>query len=61
MGLVALLAGCAGFSTQSEPVVVKRAQMQMGTVVKITAVARSESSARAAATAGFAEIVWKNS
>jgi thiamine biosynthesis lipoprotein len=30
--------------------------MQMGTVVKITAVARSESIAQAAATAGFAEI-----
>jgi len=54
--LVALLVGCAGLPTQSEPVVVKRAQMQMGTLVKITAVARSESVAQTAATAGFAEI-----
>jgi FAD:protein FMN transferase len=55
-GLGALFVGCTGFPTQSEPVVVKRAQMQMGTVVKITAVARSESIAQAATTAGFAEI-----
>lgn len=33
-----------------------RVQMQMGTLVKITAVARNESIAQAAATAGFAEI-----
>jgi len=55
-GLAALSAGCAGYPAQSEPVVAKRAQMQMGTLVKITAVARSESMAQAAATAGFAEI-----
>ena len=54
LGLIALLVGCAGL--QFEPVVVKRAQMQMGTLVKITAVARSESIAQAAATAGFTEI-----
>jgi FAD:protein FMN transferase len=54
--LTALLAGCAGLSTHAEPVVVKRAQMQMGTLVTITAVAGSESVAQAAATAGFAEI-----
>lgn len=56
MGLVALLAGCAGFPMQSEPVVVKRVQMQMGTLVSITAVAGNEAVAQAAATAGFAEI-----
>jgi thiamine biosynthesis lipoprotein len=56
MGLVALLAGCAGFPMQSEPVVVKRVQMQMGTLVAITAVAGNEAVAQAAATAGFAEI-----
>jgi len=41
---------------QSEPVVVKRAQMQMGTLVSITVVAGNEAVAHAAATAGFAEI-----
>lgn len=55
-GLGALLVGCLGFPTPSEPVVVKRVQMQMGTLVKITAVARSEPIAQAAATAGFGEI-----
>jgi thiamine biosynthesis lipoprotein len=55
-GLGMVSAGCAGYPAQSEPVVAKRAQMQMGTLVKITAVARSESIAQAAATAGFAEI-----
>lgn len=55
-GLGTLFVGCAGFPTQSEPVVVKRAQMQMGTLVTITAAARSEAAAQAAATAGFAEI-----
>ena len=56
LGLLALLVGCAGFPMQSEPVVVKRAQMQMGTLVSITAVAGTEAVAQAAATAGFAEI-----
>ena len=41
---------------QSEPFVVKRIQMQMGTLVTITAVAQSEAVAQDAATAGFAEI-----
>ena len=48
--------GCAGVSSGKESTVVTRAQMQMGTLVKITAVARNESGAQAAATAGFAEI-----
>ena len=50
------LAGCAGIPSVQGSVVVTRAQMQMGTLVKITAVARSESIAQAAATAGFAEV-----
>jgi thiamine biosynthesis lipoprotein len=56
MGMVALLVGCASFPMQSEPVVVKRVQMQMGTLITITAVAGNEAVAQAAATAGFAEI-----
>ena len=54
--LLSTLAGCVGVPAGQESAVVTRAQMQMGTLVKITAVARSESVARAAATAGFAEI-----
>jgi len=58
--LLALLcssfAGCAVVPHGHESAVVTRAQMQMGTVVKITAVARNESIAQAATTAGFAEI-----
>lgn len=55
-GLVALLVGCGSLPLRSEPVVVKRAQMHMGTLVTITAVARNEAVAQAAATAGFSEI-----
>ena len=54
--LLSTLSGCVGVPDSEESAVVTRAQMQMGTVVKITAVARSESVAQAAATAGFAEI-----
>lgn len=54
--LCGAMAGCVGVSTGQESAVVVRAQMQMGTLVKITAVAQSESVAQAAATAGFAEI-----
>ena len=54
--LFSTLSGCVVVPTGQESVVVTRAQMQMGTLVKITAVARSESVAQAAATAGFAEI-----
>jgi len=54
--LCSAFAGCVGMTTGQESVVVTRAQMQMGTVVKITAVARSESLAQVAVTAGFAEI-----
>ena len=54
--LCSALSGCLGVPTGQESAVVTRAQMQMGTLVKITAVARSEAVAQAAATAGFAEI-----
>ena len=54
--LLSTLSGCVGVPTSQESAVVTRAQMQMGTLVKITAVARSEAVAQAAATAGFAEI-----
>ena len=54
--LVSAFSGCVGVPTGQESAVVTRAQIQMGTLVKITAVARSESVAQAAATAGFAEI-----
>ncbi|MCX5724884.1 MAG: FAD:protein FMN transferase [Nitrospirae bacterium] len=54
--LVGAFFGCAGIPSGQESVVVTRAQMQMGTVVRITAVAQSESVAQAVATAGFAEI-----
>ena len=54
--LCSALAGCVGVTAGQESAVVTRAQMQMGTLVKITAVARNESIAQAAATAGFAEI-----
>lgn len=48
--------GCAGVPSGQEPAVVIRVQMQMGTLVKITAVGRSESEAQAAAAVGFSEI-----
>jgi thiamine biosynthesis lipoprotein len=54
--LCSAFAGCVGVSPGQESSVVTRVQMQMGTLVKITAVARSESVAQAAATAAFAEI-----
>ena len=54
--LCAAFGGCAGVFSGKELTVGTRAQMQMGTLVKITAVARDESGAQAAATAGFAEI-----
>jgi thiamine biosynthesis lipoprotein len=54
--LCCAVVGCAGISLGQESAVVTRVQMQMGTLVKITAVARNESIAQAAATAGFAEI-----
>lgn len=56
MLLCSAFAGCVGVPTGQESAVVTRTQMQMGTLVKITAVARSEFVAQAAATAGFSEI-----
>jgi thiamine biosynthesis lipoprotein len=49
-----LASGCAG--VPSTPVVVKRAQMQMGTLVTITSVAPDRQRAHDAASAGFQEI-----
>lgn len=49
-------AGCAGGSLGSAPVVVKRTQMQMGTLVTITSVASDRQRAQEAASAGFREI-----
>jgi thiamine biosynthesis lipoprotein len=48
--------GCAGLSVQATPVVLKRTQLHMGTLVSITAVAPTEAVAQAAMTAGFQEI-----
>jgi thiamine biosynthesis lipoprotein len=54
--LCSVLAGCVGSPRGQEQAIVTRAQMQMGTLVKITAAAQSESVAQGAVTAGFAEI-----
>jgi len=51
-----LFAGCAGVPDAPKSVVVKRAQMHMGTLVSITAVAPSDEVARVAINAGFHEI-----
>ncbi len=53
--LLVLVAGCLQPLPTSD-VMVKRAQMHMGTLVTITAVARTEAAARAAIAAGFGEI-----
>lgn len=49
-------AGCAGIGVLSTPVVIKRTQMQMGTLVTITSVAPDRQKAQEAASAGFQEI-----
>ncbi len=54
--LIMWVAGCSGVPPQSHDVVVKRAQMHMGTVVSITAVAASQEGAHTAIQAGFGEI-----
>ena len=54
--LCSVLAGCVGAPRGQEQAIVTRAQMQMGTLVKITAAAQSKSVAQGAVTAGFAEI-----
>ncbi len=48
--------GCAVMAPRSEPALVKRAQMHMGTVVTITGVAPTEATAQAAVAAGFREV-----
>lgn len=57
-GIVLLLfsSGCATTRPESVPVVVKRTQMQMGTLVTITSVATDRQRAQNAASAGFQEI-----
>ncbi|MDH4186641.1 MAG: FAD:protein FMN transferase [Nitrospira sp.] len=54
--LTSVIFGCAEMPLGHEPAIVIRAQMLMGTLVKITAVAQTPSAAQVAATAGFAEI-----
>lgn len=51
-----LLVGCAGVSSSSPHAVVKRAQMHMGTLVSITAVATDREAGYRAIQAGFDEI-----
>lgn len=53
---VLLIVGCAGMMPSSRNVVVKRAQMHMGTLVTITAVAPDQAVAHRAIQAGFDEI-----
>ena len=48
--------GCAMARSESVPVVVKRTQMQMGTLVTITSVASDRQRAQDAASVGFQEI-----
>lgn len=54
--MMTIEAGCAEMSSISKPVVIKRAQLQMGTLVSITAVASTEQVANGAINAGFTEI-----
>lgn len=59
VNLCMVFLGCVGavaISDPVHPVVAKRAQMHMGTIVTITAVAETEGRAQAAITAGFQEI-----
>lgn len=54
--LLGMLWSCSGMPSAPQPVVVKRVQMHMGTLVTITAVAANEGLAQAAVSAGFQEI-----
>lgn len=54
--VVILLAGCGSIRASELPVVVKRTQMHMGTLVSITAVAPSQDIAQTSIEAGFREI-----
>jgi FAD:protein FMN transferase len=53
---VILFAGCGSIRSSELPVVVKRTQMHMGTLVSITAVAPDKAIAQASIEAGFHEI-----
>lgn len=54
--ILMLAQGCVGLGSEHPPVLLKRAQMHMGTVVSITAVASNKDAAQAAVQAGFQEI-----
>lgn len=56
MLVVILFAGCGSIRASELPVVAKRAQMHMGTLVSITAVAQDKEIAQASIEAGFHEI-----
>lgn len=53
---VAVLTGCGSIHSVESPVVVKRTQMHMGTLVSITTVAPSQEIAQVSIEAGFREI-----
>ena len=53
---VALWSGCASQPVETAPVVLKRSQLLMGTLVFVTAVAGHEAAAQQAAQSAFAEI-----
>lgn len=53
---VLALSACVEWAGSREPVLLKRAQLHMGTLVSITAVGPSETVAQTAITAGFQEI-----
>ncbi|MBH0179171.1 MAG: FAD:protein FMN transferase [Nitrospira sp.] len=54
--LITVMTGCAGMTPHSRDVVVKRAQMHMGTLVTITAVAADLEAGHKAIQAGFNDI-----
>lgn len=54
--LLFALSACRTLALSEPPIVAKRAQMQMGTIVQITAVAPTEAVAQQAVTSGFQEI-----
>lgn len=54
--LTFLVPGCVGLSSSPTPVMVKRTQMHMGTLVSITAVASDKETGHKAIQAGFDEI-----
>jgi len=54
--LLVLIVGCAGITPSSQNVVVKRAQLHMGTLVTITAAASDQAVSHKAIQAGFDEV-----